>query len=334
MPDRVFAAFGSSAPVNFQYDMPNYLGHVGEVIRDPHVGGSQACYDNVRNAFAIVDGYLNSNKLGVLRADFNICSSSNATDDKEKFAIARHLSGLIADVNQYSFSNPAINTYAGICRPFTRPGVEPYEVLKKMLAESSPETCATISYQALLDDLNKWSNGITDWEEYDKDSGGRPWGFEICNNMGFNVYCNTAKGCPMSNFASQLGQSAMCQDAFGISDQQMRANSAKFLKTYGGANPLTTRLLLTHGAVDCGYPYEMNTTVENKEIYSFTTAYVGHVVDLNPATGYEPVALYETRKAVAQVLQKWVQDAKTAGSSQTYLSSVTIVFLVFFYSLY
>lgn len=44
MPDRIFAAYASSAPVNFQYDMPNYLGHVGTVIRDPQNGGSQVSF--------------------------------------------------------------------------------------------------------------------------------------------------------------------------------------------------------------------------------------------------------------------------------------------------
>jgi hypothetical protein len=92
-----------------------------------------------------------------------------------RFAIARYLSGLLADINQYSFSNPAINPYASICLPFSRPK-EPYEVLKQIQWESSPANCATVSYKSLLDDLNKWSTGITDWNAYDAFPGGRAWG--------------------------------------------------------------------------------------------------------------------------------------------------------------
>lgn len=42
MPDRIFAAFASSAPVAFQYDLHGYMGHIGDVIKNPQLGGSQA----------------------------------------------------------------------------------------------------------------------------------------------------------------------------------------------------------------------------------------------------------------------------------------------------
>jgi hypothetical protein len=40
-PDRFYAAYASSAPIDFRYDMPKYMAHVGEVILDPENGGSE-----------------------------------------------------------------------------------------------------------------------------------------------------------------------------------------------------------------------------------------------------------------------------------------------------
>jgi hypothetical protein len=65
--------------------------------------------------------------------------------------------------------------------------------------------------------------------------------YELCNNLGFNPYCDVNKGCPLSNFFGPLGQISMCVDAFNITEDQMRSANQKFLKTYGGATPNTTR---------------------------------------------------------------------------------------------
>lgn len=45
-PNRFFAAYASSAPIGFRYEMPKYLAHVGDVLLDEENGGSQVwCLD-------------------------------------------------------------------------------------------------------------------------------------------------------------------------------------------------------------------------------------------------------------------------------------------------
>lgn len=45
-PERYYASYASSAPLAFQYDMPMYLGHIGEVLNNTSYGGG-----NVRKRY-------------------------------------------------------------------------------------------------------------------------------------------------------------------------------------------------------------------------------------------------------------------------------------------
>jgi hypothetical protein len=59
--------------------------------------------------------------------------------------------------------------------------------------------------------------------------------------MGFNAYCDRTKGCPLSSYLSKELQFGICRDVFGISAEQMKASNEKYLKTYGGKEPNTSK---------------------------------------------------------------------------------------------
>ena len=167
--------------------------------------------------------------------------------------------------------------------------------------------------------------------------------------MGFNAYCSEDQGCPLSQLVTKQGQFDMCQDVFNISAEQMKSTNEHYLNLTGGRNPPTTRyrnmelysivrcpitnslftvkviscpdpvrvtltsmhfrLIATHGATDMGFEYEINVTDEARQVYSLTTPFCGHILDLNAAKPYDPIVLGETRKAIAGLLAMFVDEA-------------------------
>lgn len=140
--------------------------------------------------------------------------------------------------------------------------------------------------------------------------------------MGYNLQCE--KGCPLSKYYTTNGSIQLCRDAFGINDAQIREGNQKFINTYGGTTMLNAtrysfyldisvsfrRIILTHGAVDCGLPYESTQTIPDRQIYSMTALYLGHIIDTTMPELYEPVALYEMRKFAKKYIDEFVKEAK------------------------
>ena len=93
-PERFYAAFASSAPLNAQYDGYKYFDQFGLVFNDTAIGGSpvkfnlqwsifpQGCLKRIKEAFSKVD-MLIGNESNVILSDFNFCPV-NLQDLKEK----------------------------------------------------------------------------------------------------------------------------------------------------------------------------------------------------------------------------------------------------------
>jgi serine protease 16 len=246
-PSKVHAAVASSAPVQARVNMKGYNDIIAQSLQAEIVGGSAACAEQTREAFAAVGLNLKSATGRQFLYDlFDICIPSVDTDplidEENRFQFLNTLAACFpVEMNDPNCHQSACSIEK-VCRDYMvndRLG-QPIDRLAELLISNSAGKCTSVDYQtntlAPLLDLDYTPDGL------------RAWRYQIhCKEFGFFRTCDPGTECVftkdphVNNVERDFDQ---CERVFGIDAAEIELAVAETNAYYGGWNPSgTTRAL-------------------------------------------------------------------------------------------
>jgi serine protease 16 len=247
-PHLIYASVSSSAPLQATLDMTGYNDVVGEAMAAVSVGGSEACLNTVVEGHQEVGKQL-ATKTGrrYLEDLFNICIPGmlENTKNQEQFA-GMGVVYLPAQSNDPACTTPYCDI-GSICKLLTDTTIgTPIERLATLSKAQNP-ACKLPSYDAVVEFYSSPKNPD------------RSWLYQTCTEWGFYQTCNTGSKCPYTQGLHTVDTDLdLCQKAFSVSADTVKAQIANTLSIYGGVNIQSSRILSTNGEID---PWHANSVL-------------------------------------------------------------------------
>ena len=244
-PHLIYAAVSSSAPLVATVDMVGYNNVVSDSISNPIVGGSEKCYESVKEGHEMIRNLLiTSEGRRSLETMFNICEKGSLDDIKNQEEFAGN--GVIYLPIQSN--DPACTTsmcdISKICTYMTTDidPLKPTNSLDKLVSLSKSNTCLSINYQTHLISIAKASNSQ------------RIWLYQTCSEWGFYQTCNNDSNCPYTKgLHTKEIDFEECFAAFNITSNELIEQINYTNSIYGGSNFQGSRILFVNAGMDCNY---------------------------------------------------------------------------------
>lgn len=132
----------------------------------------------------------------------------------------------------------------------------------------------------------------------------------------------------MSKFVTKDYFAKLCEDAYDLNADSMIAANAQLKANYVSRLPKATFIFSSNGAIDPWFPYGINKSVPDREIYSYTIEGLGHVADAQPRSSNETRELTVARNYELKILGKWINRLSNSKDS-----AVPFISLIFFFLL-
>jgi serine protease 16 len=300
-PHLVHASVSSSSPLEASLEMPGYNQVVGESISNPDVGGSQQCFDTVRNGHAVIKAQLASEEgRRALEDTFNICDplSLEKEENREQFA-GDGVVMLPAQGNDPACTGSLCNI-EGVCG-FLASLPEHKSDVDKLAALSARQKfgqCVPVSYEAELQMYAKENNPM------------RAWLWQTCTEYGFYMTCpdDDAWGCPYARGLHRVDTDLeICSVAFGLTPQQVTSWVGATNGLYGGANIQATRIMYPNGEID---PWRALGVVDapNADAPTLMVKTSSHHYWTHPALDTDNAYIKDARVAIWDQVTAWLQE--------------------------
>ena len=267
-PHLVYAAVSNSAPIELKVDYPEYYYKVGWDLRYEKIGGSQQCFDIVKNGHKQAVQLLQQQESGmksgrqILAEMFNVCNASTALDDKmnQNLLLGDGLIGINAQendpscgdesssssslcnidklcstmVNMYQTTNSTeLDILAAIAKLQREQNeLEEFAIIQEGSEENGDNnnsTCVEIDWNATLQAFSDPKVTSVGW---------RSWLWQTCTEVGYYQTCKDDEEgdnfCPYaSGFHLVDMDLEICQVAFNISSKQVYDNVQATIDHYG-----------------------------------------------------------------------------------------------------
>ncbi|KAF4665485.1 Thymus-specific serine protease [Perkinsus chesapeaki] len=227
-PDLFLGAIASCPVIDLKYDFPEYQDAVGAAFAQPSVGGSPACLAFIKRASGIIKAKL-STLAGRRELETVFGLRGNYLEDARTRQLWLDRS---TDLNGTQSNNPFcskdlcniekkckfvassdVSSEENALKVFTRIGTQ-LEQPKKLQ-----------SYSTYISWLKERSN--IDQRRFQE--------FQICTQWVLFISCNLGSNCPFVQSPALLAiKQALCQDAFGLSQSDIKKKIAETMKDFGG----------------------------------------------------------------------------------------------------
>ncbi|CEO96568.1 hypothetical protein PBRA_005177 [Plasmodiophora brassicae] len=301
-PSQVFAAVASSAPIRARVGFFGYMEVVSDSFGDEAVGGSPHCQARIQQAFREVERVHQSDGgLDRLSRLFKACEP--LTGDRDYVQLMQSLAGIFQGAVQYNNQVPL--NVAKICRLFTGHGTSAIGHLAKLnddLVRTFSSQCHSFSYDAMVQGLSN--------PTYSATSTDRQWIFQTCAELGYYQECRFKHRCLFSERIDLNASLRLCNDLFGMGEQQI-FDSIEFTNTlYGGFHPGVSRILFVNGDID---PWHSLSILNEQHVQRQKAVYIrgaSHCQDMKPSTPDDSSALREGRLKIGKLVGKWIAESR------------------------
>eukprot|EP00980_Cylindrotheca_fusiformis_P003550 scaffold791_cov115-Cylindrotheca_fusiformis.AAC.8 len=251
-PHLVYAGVSSSAPLDLKVDFPGYNQLVGADLKYPKVGGSEACFDVVKEGHNQAVQLIETDPIK-LAETFNICTPENLKDRRNQEVLLYVLSmalrgdGLIqipAQSNDPSCEGELCNIER-LCQHMTSmassTNSSAMDILVDVASKQAPSgACLEVDWNTTLAELSKPTVTEEGW---------RSWLWQTCTEVGFYQTCED-ESCPYAaSFHSVDMDLEICSVVFNVTN--VHENVQASLDYYGGLDlDGGSRVLFVNGDVD------------------------------------------------------------------------------------
>eukprot|EP01044_Picomonas_judraskeda_P000206 COSAG03_NODE_8_length_24035_cov_36.331885_20_plen_1405_part_00 len=315
-PHLFFASVSSSAPVFAQLQMQEYQDVIADAFSNENIGGSQACLDAIREAFAEVGRLLGSvDGRALLSELFPICDRAG-NDPLSRVPAQREFVSTLSGGFNHQVNDPACGEeagqtdracdYGGICQnfmiPSAAPGVPPLERLATIFEHMSHNvgrTCIELG----PDVEGKAAAAMV---SPSLNSSRRIWFYQTCAEFGFYQTCDPGTNCPFTTtpHLDTLEVSlAQCEAAFGMTPGEIAANVAWSNTVSGGRNPGVDRVLWVQGDMDPWFPLGV---VEGPDVLMVPDA--SHHFWTHVAKESDQPSVKRARTLIKAQIRRWLQS--------------------------
>eukprot|EP01134_Creolimax_fragrantissima_P006913 CFRG6913T1 len=312
-PHLFYASVASSAPMLAEFDFQGYYNVVGNDLREPRVGGSEACLSIVETGHEEVGELLKTYEgQAVLIKKFHLKGGPDALQDKDtqiKFA-----SFGVFPFN-WQGNDPACSGYLcnikKLCAFLTNETFELTTDLDKIaslsLALKAIDGSVDKAVQAhTLLTTSHVANDINNEEEW---SNNRMWTYQTCAEFGFFQTCEKGTACPFTKGLNSIDMYvATCKNLFNISEQEVKDNVQSTNLFYGGTKIMGTRILLPSGSVD---PWMANSVLAPPDIQESILWVEGasHHAWTHPSEPSDSEEIKEARAVIWSTVIEWLKEA-------------------------
>lgn len=307
-PDLVYAAVGSSGPVQAEVDFKEYL----EVVQNSITRNSTACADSVTQGFNLVASLLKTaDGRKQLKTAFHLCQDIQLDDKSLKYFWETVYSPYM-EIVQYS--GDAAGAFAtqltisnAICKYHLNSKTPTITKMKQVNdyfdLVNEYFGCNDIDYNGFIQFMKDTSFG-----EAQSD---RAWVWQTCTEFGY--YQSTASSTAGPWFGGVANLPAQyyideCTAIYGAAyNSQEVATAVSYTNQYyGGRDNLNTgRILLPNGDIDPWHALGKLTS-NNADIVPVVINGTAHCADMYGASSHDSIYLTNARQKIASVLAGWL----------------------------
>ena len=312
-PHLIYASVSNSAPLDLKVDFPQYYEKVGFDLRYSKIGGSELCYNIVKQGHQQAVSLLqeNSTKLASM---FNVCNPTTAliTKNDQGMLLGDGLIHIPAQSNDPSCDgdDDSLCDIGRLCGYMTEKFADSgdgdsqrteLEILadvavnKQRRDEAESTGCMTVDWQETLKELAK---------PHADSFGTRSWLWQTCTEFGFYQTCQ--EDCPYASFYHLVDMDLeICKFAYNITNVYENVQSS--IDYYGGLDIASggSRVLSVNGDVD---PWSMLGLTESPK-YSLPTAMVkgaSHHFWTHPVKDTDSTEVQHVREYIYSVIKDWL----------------------------
>jgi len=252
-PQLIFAAVSNSVPLDLEVDFPGYNERVGWDLMYTKIGGSQECFDIVKNGHREAVALLDQNRTYLANL-FHICDPETALDtiENQHLFLGDGLIQIFVQGNDPSCQEELCNIER-LCSYMienkeTNPDKSNLDILvdvaKAQRGDDDDDDddggCLSIDFQELLIQLA---------QPVVEDGGWRSWLWQTCTEVGFYQTC-IHETCPFATYFHTVDQDlTICQVAYNITNVYENVQATR--DYYGGLDITSGSLVLSvNGDVD------------------------------------------------------------------------------------
>jgi serine protease 16 len=244
-PHLIYAAVSNSAPIELKVDFPEYKQKVGWDLKYSKIGGSNLCFDIVKQGHEQAVSLLQENPTE-LATKFNICNPETALLDKNNqgMLLGDGLVDVPAQINDPACSWDLCDMQQ-LCGYMTgtlkSTNMTELDILADVAVnkQRNSDECMTVDWKETMEELAK---PVADNYGY------RSWLWQTCIEVGFYQTCEET--CPFASFYHLVDMDLeLCEAAYNVTN--VYENVQASIDYYGGLDIRDgSRLLSVNGDVD------------------------------------------------------------------------------------
>jgi hypothetical protein len=256
-PHLIHAAVSNSAPLEVVLDFSKYKDVYARSLMDDAVGGSLECVNVLHRAHLDAEEMIlqrgKREDLEYIADLFDLCHGVDSLMDSKNVDAFLGDGMVFFDVqeNDPSCTEPLCNIekFCGNITQEAQNGEPPLEILGRISRDmegggGDDGRCKDISWEGMMEYLSRVDPGA-------QRSGVRSWLWQTCTEVGFYQTCEVGTNCPFGRGHHTIDADfEICQRVFGIEPEFVRENVEETLRTYGGWNISSDRILSVNGDID------------------------------------------------------------------------------------
>lgn len=322
-PHLLDGAVSNSAPLDLKVDFPEYMRKVSWDLRYAKIGGSDQCFQIVKQGHEQAVDLLHTSPQQLARM-FDICKPETALLERNNvnLLLGDGLIDIPAQGNDPSCTEPGCPNIATLCHTLVtaanKGNVTALQVLadhnhaqqQQQQQQGNDESCTPVDWEDMLNELTKPE--VTD-------EGWRSWLWQTCTEVGFYQTCDET--CPFASFFHLIDMDLeICRVVFNVTN--VYDNVQASLDHYGGLDISGgSRVLSVNGNVD---PWSV-LGLQKSPKYSLPVQLVdgaSHHFWTHPVRPTDAVEIVRIREYIYSVVMEWlgVEDRSSGRSSSSGIS--------------
>ncbi|CEF64504.1 Peptidase S28 family-containing protein [Strongyloides ratti] len=301
-PELIFAAVGSSGPVQAEVDFYQYL----DVVKNSLLTYSSGCGNDLESGLQQLEKLVattsGQEQIGSM---FNLCKKWDQLSNEDIKYFWLTIIGTYMGVVQYSGDN--VGDYRGfysiknLCKYHLDKSSNPLDHIKNVYNDYGgySQSCLDPNYNEYIRYLR-----LTDWNSEISDD--RAWTYQTCTEFGYYQSTDNDASTYWGNIIDSNWYVKQCTDIFGssITNSTVYLSVAGTNSFYGGANGFkATNVILPNGIVDPWHALGVLTRTNNFN-YPVIINGTAHCADMYPSSPDDLQSLSLARQTIATTLAK------------------------------
>ena len=312
-PHIAYAAVASSAPVRAELDMRGYYDVVGAALRERDIGGSDACYDSVQEAFSFISQALTtSNGRRELELKFNVCPLKNGEKPLDAFGGRDAFAMTIQTLFPAQSNDPSCTLNDDTCMNIAK-ACSTMEAMDGALDGVALLATMVFGDECLDIDGAESMRALKNEKPDLTGEGERQWTWQTCTEFAFFQTCEKESKCPfkLDPPANALeSYEWLCRELFDVNVDQIAESVNRTNTRYGADAPGGTRIIYPSGSVD---PWVANSVTRSRWLEpAFVVRGASHHAWTHPPKSSDTPAVVDARATIESTITTWLDRGPNA----------------------